>query len=262
MGDIGVFPDGKRAIWWYIGIEKKVSGELWCSAQHESDFWLAELKEGIIMKNIWRRVIRALVGVSLLAILLGALPISASPNDYVVIARDFSSQGRGTFGWNNTYSAVVFTELDNSIMVTYNALNWIELGWQKRPNQPEKFFWNKMVGGWAGGPYYLGNASIGNHAYRIRHLRGTAYWQFWIDGAFRGETDHYFVQAWSEAMGERHNLLDAGWAHFWGLGRARLGDWEFVGWGYLGCITDTDPDYGLHKISNTEFWSEQGNWPC
>lgn len=194
---------------------------------------------------------------------------------YAVIAYNASGtvpQWEGAGGTIRTVNTDVVDGVVRSVWAFKDFGDKIEMGWLEGnfgggASTPSVFlFWRKN-----GVPslHIYTNAEFNPnpagdyHQYRLVNTgldgSGRYDWEGKFDGDFVGHVPNAnldFGYAWGNS--ERKNTCDSAWGHFTTLQKLVCYGCLWSNWTNLQRWCDTDPTYGIHKISNTEFYSEGG----
>lgn len=154
-----------------------------------------------------------------------------------------------------------------STYVYLDTENFFEVGWSEGPSygesEPTVFVaWSKNnVYGTRSYPDDPGPGGTYNQ-YRITNTgleTGGWKWVGRFNGAFLGYVKIPLMeQGLALGASERRNSCDSNWGHFKDLQRLNCYGCGWQPWFDLERFCDLDPDYGIHKISETNFYSEEG----
>lgn len=221
------------------------------------------------------RVVSVVLGSVLLTVLIGAPHDSASAADckdgyYAIGGHD--NDGYGVRGKLKVTIPNTVCMWSNQVAVVIDQNNWVEGGWQERPD----YFGDSGKHPWTyrkkqGIPSFEGFGGIWlseNFYYTFklvsRAVPGTYVWDFYLGGTLlhywdlgRGRGEVVAQQErWNSADGEV-NGSPAGHSHIKELKKANI-DRQFVNWSYLD-PDDLDVDYRYDEDpwGNTQFWV----WP-
>lgn len=191
-----------------------------------------------------------------------SFPALAGATDMDVVTYENNSSGKTAYGING-YSYLPTNLSVNTLHVSSlyvwqmpDGYNMVEGGWAIEPPSFQKYYhfaaWQKN------GVYYLrelADAATGSwHYYTVRNVTGTNDWKWHVNGQVLWITN---MGGWKYGTvltaSERDSYGDSNWSHFKGL-RKRDSSGNYYYWTNLTQWFDTDPDYRLNKISNTEHY--------
>lgn len=222
--------------------------------------------------------------VFLIIYLLAFTSLAYSQMSYWVQAYDESAvyldgserigEARGNTGW--CYVMVNPVHVVNSIHINslYMFRDWwqrsepvdfTEIGWVKEygwTNTYSYWAWSTAGKGYHGGPDGLiGPVSNGvNYSFKVAVDTGTTNWWWIIDGIKKYGPKALCKALWfgrgtPSAGSEKKIVNDTNYAHWWSM-RLKRSQGDYRNWLDLRQLGDTDPNYRLNEISNTEFFVE------
>jgi hypothetical protein len=184
---------------------------------------------------------------------------------YDLAAYDNSTLGKacyGVYGYNYVMKdhSLIPGQHVSSLYVWQHpdGYNLAEIGWVWRGYREDHphFFGAYEIRG----SYYsiiFSDAPKGtNHYYTVRNVSGSNNWRWYIDGVLKWEVNlGGWKQGYALAASERWDEKDSNYSHFWNL-RKRDSSGNWYNWTNLQVYVDTDPDYWLNKVSNTECYMQ------
>ena len=154
----------------------------------------------------------------------------------------------------------------NSTSIRYNDDEWAEVGWRwagDESNARAFVAWSKR-GKW--GFETFQTLATGTHHYfeTRRQSNSSTQWNWYVDGVLKKSLELPRLKSGVVvAQQERYNVCDnVTESHWWSLRRMNSGG-SYSWWDDLVEDYTNDPDYCVHKISNTEFKTPKtGNPNC
>lgn len=222
----------------------------------------------IVSLSIKKRKILLSISLIFIILLFSANSIAFAQMPYYVVAYDNTTLGKnayGTNGYNYVMSNPSIVHQHVSSLYVINTwpsyTQFAEVGWFANPwqsNSKPRFFAAWYNRGTYGERLLTYPTPGTNHYYTVRNVTGSDEWRWYIDGSLVHTRSSIggFRKGYSIASSERGNLRDTNYSHFWNLRkRDYSGNWYY--WANLSLLADTDSEYRLVKISNTECYIQR-----
>ena len=206
------------------------------------------------------------IAVLLMPVAAGIAEAGTCTGHYWSEANDDTGRGfYGASGTSKVQDASVTGSSDNffvnSTWVQYNEDNYAEVGWIWRGGWSDP----KMMAVWSErGTWdveYFNTLSVdGSYSFEVRRpSTSSRQWKWYLGNSLKKTRELSIGHGYVGAQQERNNACDnPDESHWWALKKRETTD-TLTDWGDLEIWLETDPDYCLHEISNTQFKVKKGS---